>query len=101
MVDGCRRDCTVRHDDGLQGKCPTPCEWMKEMKQWLMVAAVIALCGMMTGCKGNAQRPVNGTMEEAVAPGDAPQAVTDLMKQVNIDDRYEIERGLWYRRRQG
>ena len=62
---------------------------MKEMKQWLMVAAVIALCGMMTGCKGNAQRPMNGTMEEAVAPGDAPQAVTDLMKQVNIDDRYE------------
>ncbi len=62
---------------------------MKEMKQWLMVAAVVALCGMMTGCKGNAQRPVNGTMEEAVAPGDAPQAVADLMKQVNIDDRYE------------
>ena len=62
---------------------------MKEMKQWLMIAAVVALCGMMTGCKGNAQRPVNGTMEEAVAPGDAPQAVVDLMKHVNIDDRYE------------
>ena len=62
---------------------------MKEMKQWLMVAAVVALCGMMTGCKSNAQRPVNGTMEEAVAPGDAPQAVMDLMKHVNIDDRYE------------
>ena len=62
---------------------------MKEMKQWLMVAAVVALCGMMTGCKSNAQRPVNGTMEEAVAPGDAPQAVVDLMKHVNIDDRYE------------
>ena len=59
------------------------------MKQWLMIAAVVALCGMMTGCKGNAQRPVNGTMEEAVAPGDAPQAVVDLMKHVNIDDRYE------------
>ncbi len=64
---------------------------MKEMKQWLMVAAVAALCGMMmTGCKGNAtQRPVNGTMEEAVTPGDAPQAVVDLMKRVNIDDCYE------------
>ena len=62
---------------------------MKEMKQWLMVAAVVVLCGMMTGCKGNAQRPVNGTMEEAVALGEAPQAVTDLMKQVNIDERYE------------
>ena len=59
------------------------------MKQWLTVAAVIALCGTMTGCKGNAQRPVNGTMEEAVAPGDAPQAVYDLMKQVNLDERYE------------
>ena len=62
---------------------------MKEMKQWLMVAAMVALCGMMTGCKSNAQRPVNGTMEEAVAPGEAPQAVVDLMKHVNIDDRYE------------
>ena len=63
---------------------------MKEMKLWMMVAAVVALCGMMmTGCKGNAQLPVNGTMEEAVAPGEAPQAVTDLMKLVNIDERYE------------
>lgn len=62
---------------------------MKEMKQWLMVAAVVALCGMMTGCKGNAQRPVNGTIDSAVETGAAPQAVTDLMKQVNIDDRYE------------
>ena len=63
---------------------------MKEMKQWMMVAAVVALCCMMmAGCKGNAQLPVNGTMEEAVAPGEAPQAVTDLMKQVIIDERYE------------
>ena len=54
-----------------------------------MAAAVIALCGMTTGCKGNAQRPVNGTMEEAVAPGDAPQVVVDLMKHVNIDECYE------------
>lgn len=62
---------------------------MKEMKQWLMVAAVVVLCGTMAGCKGNAQRPVNGTMEEAVATGEAPQAVVDLMKHVNIDDCYE------------
>ena len=62
---------------------------MKQMKQWLMVAAVVALCGTMTGCKGNAQRPVNGTMEEASLVGEAPQAVVDLMKRVNIDDRYE------------
>ena len=62
---------------------------MKQMKQWLMVAAVVMLCGMTTGCKGDAQRPVNGTMEEAVAPGEAPQAVVDLMKHVNIDDCYE------------
>ena len=62
---------------------------MRQMKQWLTVAAVIALCGTMMGCKGNAQRPVNGTMEEAVAPSDAPQAVYDLMKQVNLDERYE------------
>ena len=63
---------------------------MKTMKQWLMAAAVIALCGtVMTGCKGNEQRPVNGTMEEASKPGEAPQAVVDLMKRVNIDDCYE------------
>ena len=65
---------------------------MKKKKQWLMAAAVVALCGtMMMGCKdkGSAQLPVNGTMEEALAQGDAPQAVVDLMKRVNIDDRYE------------
>ena len=55
----------------------------------MMVAAVVALCGMMTGCKDNAQRPVNGTMEEAVVLAEAPQAVQDLMKQVNIDECYE------------
>ena len=57
-----------------------------------MVAAVAALCGMMmAGCKdnGNGQRPVNGTMDEALAQGEAPKAVVDLMKRVNIDDRYE------------
>ena len=62
---------------------------MRLKAQWLVAAAVIALCGMMTGCKDNAQRPVNGTMEEAVAPGDAPQVVVDLMKHVNIDECYE------------
>lgn len=62
---------------------------MRLKAQWLVAAAVIALCGMTTGCKGDAQRPVNGTMEEAVAPGDAPQVVVDLMKHVNIDECYE------------
>jgi len=65
---------------------------MKKMKQWLTVAAVAALCGtMMTGCedKGSAQLPVNGTMEEALAQGEAPKAVVDLMKRGNLDDRYE------------
>ena len=62
---------------------------MRQTAQWLIVAAVIALCGMTTGCKDKAQRPANGTMEEAIAPGDAPQAVVDLMKRVNIDECYE------------
>ena len=62
---------------------------MKQMKQWLMVAAVVALCGTMTGCKGNAERPVNGTMESATTVGEAPQAVLDAMKRVNLDERYE------------
>ncbi len=64
---------------------------MKKMKQLMMVAAMVMLCGMMTGCKGKAttQLPVNGTMEEAVALGNPPKAVEDLMKHVNIDDRYE------------
>ena len=63
---------------------------MKQMKQWLIIAAVVALCGMMTGCKSHVQRHVNGTMEEKVTPGEPPQAVIDLMKNVIIDDRYEM-----------
>ena len=63
---------------------------MMKMKQLLMLAAVVALCGMMAGCKGDkAQRPVNGTLEEAVKIGDYPVAVGDVMKQADIDDRYE------------
>ena len=62
---------------------------MKQMKQWLMVAAVIVLCGTMVGCKGNAQRPVNGTLDNTVEIGNYPQAVGDAMKQNNIDDRFE------------
>ena len=62
---------------------------MRQTAQWLIAAAVVVLCGMTTGCKDNTRRPVNGTMEEAVAPGEAPQAVVDLMKRVNIDECYE------------
>ena len=64
---------------------------MKEMKQWLMVAAVVALCGMMmTGCKGNAQRPVNGTLETSPWPGEAPEAVMEALKHLTpTDDRLE------------
>ena len=62
---------------------------MRQTAQWLIAAAVVVLCGMTTGCKDNTQRPVNGTMEETVAPGEAPQAVVDLMKRVNIDECYE------------
>ena len=62
---------------------------MRQTAQWLIAAAVVVLCGMTTGCKDNTQRPVNGTMEEAVALGEAPQAVVDLMKRVNIDECYE------------
>ena len=62
---------------------------MKQMKQWLMVVAMVALCGMMTGCKDNAQRPVNGTMEKNSDIGDVPQVVRDAMKRVTIDGRYE------------
>ena len=55
-----------------------------------MVAAVIALCGTITGCKGQMdQHPVKGILENTVEIGDFPQAVGDVMKQVNIDDRYE------------
>ena len=55
-----------------------------------MVAATVALCGMMmTGCKGNAPRPMNGTLDKAIEIGNYPQAVGDAMKQNNIDDRFE------------
>ena len=64
---------------------------MKQMKQWLMTAALVAVCGSVTGCKPGAhQLPVNGTMESAQEVGDAPQAVHDAMARVNIDDRYEV-----------
>ena len=59
---------------------------MKQMKQWLMVAAVVALCGAMTGCKGNAQRPVNGTFESPIGKGTAPEAVLDATKKMAITD---------------
>ena len=59
---------------------------MKQMKQWLMVAAVVALCGMMTGCKGNAQRPVNGTFEGSIGKGTAPEAVLDATKKMAVTD---------------
>ena len=64
---------------------------MKQMKQWLMMAAVVALCGLMTGCKADAgSKPVNGTMEEAVEMGNAPEAVFKAMKQIaRTDDRLE------------
>ena len=59
-------------------------------KKWLMVAAVVAMCGTLTGCnKGGAQRPVNGTIESAVKTGEAPKDVRDVMKNVALDDRYE------------
>lgn len=55
----------------------------------MIATTLVAMCATMGCSKHNAQLPVNGTMEEAVAPGEAPQAVVDLMKHVNIDDCYE------------
>ena len=63
---------------------------MKQMKQWLMVAAVVALCGMMTGCKGNAQRPVNGTFEGLIGKGTPPEAVLDATKKLAVTDHQEV-----------
>ena len=63
---------------------------MKQMKQWLMMAAVVALCGMMTGCKTDAGQPVNGTMESPIEMGNAPEAVYKAMKQITrTDERLE------------
>lgn len=63
---------------------------MKQMKQWLTVAAVVALCGMMLGCKGIGQRPVNGTIEEPIHHGDVPETVENAMKNITqIDDCFE------------
>lgn len=59
---------------------------MKQMKQWLMVAAVVALCGTMTGCKGNAQRPVNGMFEGPIGKGTPPEAVLDATKKMAVTD---------------
>ena len=63
---------------------------MKQMKKWLMIAAVVALCGMMTGCKGEAQRPVNGTLDQAAGPGETPEAVMEAAKRLTpADERLE------------
>ena len=66
---------------------------MKQMKQWLMVAAAVVLCGIMTGCKDNAQCPVNGTWDNAVEINESlqgvPQAVYGAMSKADIDDRFE------------
>lgn len=56
---------------------------------YLILSATLLICVAMTGCKGNADRPVNGTLESAVETGDAPQAVHDAMTRVTIDERYE------------
>ena len=63
---------------------------MKQMKKWLMIAAVVALCGTMAGCKGSAQRPVNGTMESPIGKGMTPEAVMDVCKKLTpTDERLE------------
>lgn len=64
---------------------------MKQMKQWLMTAAaVVALCGAMTGCKADAGKPVNGTMDNPVEMGNAPEAVYNVMKKITrTDERLE------------
>ena len=68
---------------------------MRQMKQWLMTgAAVLVLCGTMTGCKGSAQRPVNGTMDGPSDKGNPPEAVMEVCKRLApTDDRLETE--LW------
>ena len=64
---------------------------MRQMKQWLMTgAAVLVLCGTMTGCKGSAQRPVNGTMDGPSDKGNPPEAVMEVCKRLApTDDRLE------------
>jgi len=62
---------------------------MKKNLSCMAMAMVIVAGGAMTGCKGSAQLPVKGTMESAQAVGNAPQAVLDVMKHVNLDDSYE------------
>jgi hypothetical protein len=63
---------------------------MKQTKQWLMVAAVVALCGTMAGCKGDAQRPVNGTIDGPDGKGAPSEAVMDVFKQLSpTDERLE------------
>ena len=63
---------------------------MKLMKQWLMVAAVVALCGTMADCKGEAQRPVNGTIEGPDGKGAPSEAVMDVFKNLTpTDERLE------------
>ena len=60
------------------------------MKKYLFSVLAVIMCIVFTGCKSNAPRPVNGTMEEAVENAASPEAVITAMKSVNqIDDRFE------------
>ena len=63
---------------------------MKQMKKWLMIAAVVVLCGTMAGCKGSAQQPVNGTLEGPIGKGVTPESVLDVCKKLaTTDERLE------------
>ena len=60
------------------------------MKKYLFSVLAVIMCTVFTGCKSNAPRPVNGTMEEAVENAASPEAVITAMKSVSqIDDRFE------------
>ena len=62
---------------------------MKKRMTW-MALVVILTCGVMVGCKGNTQQPVNGTLEGPGDPGAPSEAVIDVVKRLApTDERLE------------
>ena len=56
----------------------------------LMHAALAVICGAaLTACNGNGIKPLNGTLEQPVGMGNAPEAVKKAMNGDRIDERYE------------
>ena len=56
----------------------------------VFITAILTVSSMVIGCKNNAHRPINGTMDHPIIQGNPPESVETAMKHISqIDDNYE------------